>query len=148
MKPSLTSYTPPAAAHVMNKLTELANRQADLVDSFPRHYRMVPQAVKRRVAGQFDEFIVQLDSLVAKCESAVQKRRLHNQKSMSNLQGAILQADKDVTAAAEETAKLPELESLTGEFGKLRETYRETIDVLNGWLRQLDGDGKDVSLAA
>jgi hypothetical protein len=147
MKPSLTSCTAPAA-HVMDKLTALVNRQADLLDSFPHHYRMVPQAVKRRVAGHFDEFIVQLDSLVAKCESAVQKRRIHNRKAVTGLRDAINQADKDVSAAAEETAKLPELATLTQEFGELRQTYRETVEVLDDWLRHMEGNGKDVSLAA
>lgn len=132
----------------MDKLTELANRQADLVDSFPHHYRMVPAAMKRRVASHFDEFIVQLDSLVAKCESAVQKRRVNNPKTLSNLVDAIEQADRDVSAAAEETSKLPELEELTQEFGKLRQTYRETMDVLSDWARQLNAGGKDISLAA
>lgn len=131
----------------MDKLTELANRQADLVDSFPRHYRLVPQAAKRQMAYRFDEFIVQLDSLVAKCESAVQKRRLLNRKAMSSLLGAIRQADKEVSEATEETSKLPELHGLTEEFGRLRQSYRETMDVLHEWMSQL-GDGKDVSLAA
>jgi hypothetical protein len=147
MKASLTSCTAPAA-HLIDKLSELANRQADLVDSFPRHYRLIPQASKRQMANHFDEFIVQLDSLVAKCESVVQKRKLHNRKAMLTLLGAIRQADKDVTAASEETSKLSELENLTDEFAKLRHTYQETLEILDDWVRQLDGDGKDVSLAA
>lgn len=147
MKPSLASHTP-AATHVADNLNDLANRQADLVDSFPRFYRLVPPAMKRQVAAQFDEFIVQLDTLVAKLESAVQKRRLHNRKSMANLQHAIIQADKNVMIAAEETAKLPELSGLTAEFNSLREHYQNSLEMLSHWLRQLEASEASVSMAA
>lgn len=147
MKPSFTTSTPPEA-HVIDKLTELANRQADLLDSFPGHYRSIPTAAKRRVSIQFDEFVVQLDTLVGKLESTVQKRRIQHRKAMVQLQGAIRQADREVSAVAEETAQLPELAALTREFEGLRHSYRETLEVLDDWLHQLDALGAHVSLAA
>lgn len=147
MKPSLNSCASPEA-QVIDKLTELANRQADLLDSFPGHYRDIPVSAKRQLSIQFDEFIVQLDSLVAKLESTVQKRRVQNRKAMAQLQSAIRQADREVSTVAEETAKLPELARLTGEFQGLRQSYRETLTVLDGWIHQLDGQASQVSLAA
>lgn len=147
MKTSST-YSTLTSAYVGDKLMELANCQADLVDSFPRHYRAVPQAVKRRVANQFDEYIEQLDPLVAKLESIVQKHRLHNLKSMNLLQGAIHQADRNVSAAAEETASQPELNALTEEFRKLRQSYRETLKVLDTWIHELEDAKTPVSMAA